>query len=316
MTILTRNFSHSITLAVVIALLTLPSCSWAENATELTPETKTVELSISSEASNEVDEALVAESEKDADNRREAILAEATQALEQTEQALKALEEKRTDDALEALATATGKLDLLIAREPDLALAPTDVSVTYRDILASNDDIETMIEAAEDALDDGRVQDARQLLTGMGSEIVTTVTELPLVAYTATIKEIAPLIDAEEFETAKLELESVLKTVVLTDYVTPLPYLRAEELLTQAEELAELSDRTKEKNQELNGLLAEVRKNLELGEMLGYGNGESYQSLRLELDQIEEKTSDGKHGKGIFDKMNDKMSELWTSITS
>ena len=316
MTILTRNFAHSMTLAVIIALLTLPSCSWAEKATELTPKTKAEELSISSEASNEVDEALVEESEKNADKRRESILAEATQALEQTEQALKALEEKRTDDALEALAIATGKLDLLIAREPDLALAPTDVSVTYRDIVASNDDIETMIEAAEDALDDGRVQDARQLLTGMGSEIVTTVTELPLVAYTAAIKEIAPLIDAGEFDQAKLDLESVLKTVVLTDYVTPLPYLRAEELLKQAEELTELSDRSEEQNDELTGLLAEVRKNLELGEMLGYGSGNNYESLRTELDQIEEKTSDGKHGKGIFDKMSDTMSELWTSITS
>lgn len=188
------------------------------------------------------------------------------------------LEEKRTDDALEALSIATGKLDLLIAREPDLALAPTDVAVTYRDIVASNDDIKTVIDAAEDALDDGRVQDARQLLTGMGSEIVITVTELPLVAYTAAIKEIAPLIDAGEFDQTKLELEAILKTVVLTDYVTPLPYLRAEELLKQAEELAELSGRSEEQN--------------------------------------EEKTSDGKHGKGIFDKMRDTMSELWTSVTS
>ncbi len=211
---------------------------------------------------------------------------------------------------------ATGKLDLLIAREPDLALTPTDVAVTYRDIVASKDDIKTVIYAAEDALDDGRVQDARQLLTGMGSEIVTTVTELPLVAYTAAIKEIAPLIDAGEFEQAKLELEAVLKTVVLTDYVTPLPYLRAEELLKQAEELAEVSDRSEEQNEELAGKLAEVRKNLELGEILGYGSSDSYESLRTDLDQIEEKTSDGKHGKGIFDKMRDTMSELWTSVTS
>jgi len=269
-----------------------------------------------SEATNEADEALVAESEKDADKRRESILTEATEALEQTEEALKALEEKRTVDALEALAVTTGKLELIVAREPDLALAPTDVAVTYREILASNDSVEKVIESAQEALDDGRVQDARYLLDDMGSEIVTTVTQLPLVTYAAAIKEIAPLIDAGEIERAKQELEAVLQTVVLTDYVTPLPYLRAEQLLDSAEVLAENSDRSEEQNEELSRQLAQVRENLELGEILGYGSTDNYAPLYAELDQIEEKTRDGKHGKGVFDTVRSTMSDWWDSIAS
>ncbi len=322
MTIATKKIADSVILATLLVLLALPSCSWAQNTTEKAPETRTEalpmteELPMSSEATDMADEALVAESEKQADKRRETILAEATEALKQTEQALKALEEERIEDALSALAVTTGKLELIVAREPDLALAPTDVSVTYRDILASNDDIERVIDSAEAALDDGRVQDARRLLNGMGSEIVTTVTELPLVTYAAAIKKIAPLIDAGEIKQAKQDLETVLQTVVLTDYVTPLPYVRAEQLLKRAEELAEMSDRSEKQNDELASQLAEVRKNLELGELLGYGNTDSYESLHDELDQIEEKTSDGKQGKGIFDKLRSTMSELWTSVTS
>ena len=221
-------------------------------------------------------------------------MAEATEALKQTEQALKALEEERIENALSALAVTTGKLELIVAREPDLALAPTDVSVTYHDILASNDDIERLIDSAEDALDDGRVQDARRLLNDMGSEIVTTVTELPLETYAAAIKKIAPMIDVGEIKQAKQDLETVLQTVVLTDYVTPLPYVRAEQWLKSAEELAEMSERSEKQNEELASLLVEVRKNMELGELLGYGNSDSYASLHDELDQIEEKTSEGK----------------------
>ena len=310
------KISHSLMLATVLALLALPSCSWAEKANEPAPVKTSEELPMGSEATNEADEALVAESENDADKRRESILTEATEALKQTKEALNALEEKRTEDALEALAVTTGKLELIVAREPDLALAPTDVAVTYREILASNDSVEKVIESALHALDDGRVQDARYLLDDMGSEIVTTVTELPLVTYAAAIKEIAPLIDAGEIERAKQELEAVLQTVVLTDYVTPLPYLRAEQLLDSAQVLAKNSDRSEEQNEELSSQLAQVRENLKLGEILGYGRRDNYAPLYTELDQIEEKTRDGKHGKGVFDIVRSTMSNWWDLIAS
>jgi hypothetical protein len=300
---------------VLLALAATACVSWADEPIKSETE-PAAELSAANEPTDEVEKEIVAKSEKDADKRRESILNEATDALERTEQALKALEEKRIDDALADLAIATGKLDLIVARDPSLALAPTDVAVTYREIFASNADIKAVINAADKALGEGRVQDARHMLSKLGSEVVTTVTQLPLATYPDAIKDIVPLIDDGEIELAKQELETALGTVVLTDYVTPLPYLRAEQMLTQAEKLAETSERSDEQNEELASILSAVREELNLGELLGYGTEGNYASLYEELDKIEGKTSDGKHGKGFFDQMTNRMAEWWSSLTN
>jgi hypothetical protein len=53
--------------------------------------------------------------------------------------------------------------------------------------------------------------------------------------------------------------------------VIPLPKLRAEHLLKQAQELAEKKDRSKEENDKLAKHLQTVREQLQMAELLGYG---------------------------------------------
>lgn len=59
--------------------------------------------------------------------KRKKIMADAVTAVNETKKALKLLDEKKTDEALAALERATGKLELILARDPELALAPVDV---------------------------------------------------------------------------------------------------------------------------------------------------------------------------------------------
>jgi hypothetical protein len=51
---------------------------------------------------------------------REKILTEAKATLDETENAIKALNEDKSNDALAALEKATGKLELILARDPEL----------------------------------------------------------------------------------------------------------------------------------------------------------------------------------------------------
>jgi hypothetical protein len=248
--------------------------------------------------------------------RRKKIMQGAVEALAQTKDALKALDEARIDDALDALAMATGKLELLVARDPELALAPTDVSVSSHDIYGSADAIRIAIKAAEKALDKGEVQKARRILDGMGSEIVLTVTNLPLATYPDAIKAITPLIDDGKIDEARRALQTALNTLVLTDQIVPLPVLRSEALLARAEELAEKADRNDEENEELTNHLSAVRNQLEVAALLGYGDKDDYEPLYAQLDQIARKTEGGDSGKGMFDKFKTSITDLWDSIFS
>ena len=61
---------------------------------------------------------------EEAKSRRRAIIDEANVAISETENAIAALEGNDTTNALESLAAVTGKLEILLARQPDLALTP------------------------------------------------------------------------------------------------------------------------------------------------------------------------------------------------
>lgn len=268
------------------------------------------------EATESVEDEVQSETEKAIAERRQKIMQEAAEALTKTKDVLTALEEGRVDDALEALAVTTGKLELIVAREPELALAPTDVAIVTHDIYATPEAIEAAIERAKNSLDNGEVQKARRILDGLGSELVISVTSLPLATYPDAIKAITPLIDDGKVDEAKRSLQTALNTLVITDSIVPLPVLRSEALLERAEELAEKSDRTDAENEELDNKLAAVRNQLEMAELLGYGDKKDYEPLYAQLDNIRNKTEDGKSGAGFFDKMKDSMSNLWNSILS
>lgn len=268
------------------------------------------------ETTDSVEQDVQEEAGKQAAERRNKIMQEAVDALAQTKDALKALEEERIDDALDALAVTIGKLELIVAREPSLALAPTDISIVTHDLYGTEKAIKAAIDRAENALEDGDVQKARRILSGLGSEMVITVANLPLATFPDAIKAVTPQIDAGEIDEAKAALQAALNTMVLTDHVLPLPVLRSEALLKRAEELASNAERSDDENEELNGHLAAARNQLEMARLLGYGDKDQYRSLFTQLKKIEKNTSEGQSATSQFDEMKASMSELWHSILS
>jgi hypothetical protein len=243
--------------------------------------------------------------------KRKKALADAKSAIAETEKALKALDDKKSDDALHSLALATGKLELILARDPKLALAPIGVSVVTYDILASEDTIKTRIEEAKALLKNGEVQQARKLMAGLASEIEYRTTNIPLATYPSAIKAITPLIDAGKIEEAKAGLQAALSTLVVTTEAVPLPKLRAEYLLKESQGLAEKKNRSAAENDKLKKHLGEARHQLKLAELLGYGKKDSYKSIYDQIADLEKKTSGGKSGKGWFDKLRGLMSKLF-----
>lgn len=237
--------------------------------------------------------------------KRKQTMDEAVTALAETKNALAALDENDTAKALEALAQGTGKLELILARQPELAFAPVDVQTMVHDVFAGTDTIEDLLDDAEHALKHGEVQKARHLLSGMASEIVIKTTSLPLATYPKALSAVAPLIDEGKIDEAKRALQAVLGTLVVSSRVViPLPVERARALLKEAESLAEKSGRSTEEEKRLGAMLDDAREQLEMAELLGYGRKKSdFQAIYDQIKAVKEKAKSGKSGKGFFDEV-------------
>ncbi|EGD7681421.1 hypothetical protein DP268_24230, partial [Escherichia coli] len=207
------------------------------------------------EVVTEVQPEVQKETDSQAADKRKQVLDEAVSALALTKSALAALDEKESARALATLAEVTGKLELIVAREPTLALAPVDVRTIVHDLFANTETVEAMTDEALDALKHGEVQRARRVLALLASEIVITVTNIPLASYPAAVKAVVPLIDQGKIEEAKAALQSALSTLVEERSVLPLPVLRAKLLLKRAEPLVEDGQRSEASNERLETLL-------------------------------------------------------------
>lgn len=260
--------------------------------------------------------AVKGQAEHEMSQQRKQILEEAVSAIHETKKALKALDDKKSNDALKALERATGKLNILLARDPQLALAPIDVAVVSRDVYATTDQIKAVRKQAEDHLENGEIQKARLLIRDLGSEIVISVTSLPLQTYPAAIAAVTPLIDKGKIEEAKEALQAALNTLVVSEHIMSLPLIRAEEKLAKAEELAQKDARSDDDNKALTKLIEEAREQLQLSELLGYGTKKDYKKFYAEIEQIEEKTKGGKSAQGIFAPLKEYLSDLKRSLFS
>jgi len=237
--------------------------------------------------------------------KRKTLVAEAISALQETEAALALLAGNDKPGAVEALARATGKLDIVLAADPKLALAPIDVRVAIHDVVTTPDAVKALRTRAEAALDDGRLQDARHLIADLASEHVIDVTSLPLATYPAAIKQAAALLHDDKPGEAVVVLETALSTLIVEQTVIPLPLARAEALLARAQPLSENPQRSAEEQGTLQRLLADARIQLDLARALGYTTKADLDALYDALKAIEDKADAKESGKGLFDRLGE-----------
>ena len=271
--------------------------SAVERSAEQTPEQKVQE-----------------EIDKKRAERRKAMLAEAHAALDETNTALKALEEGKNKQALEALARATGKLELIVARDPELSLAPVDVAYITHDIYGKPEAIRKARDEAEKLLEDGKVQDARALLSGLASEFIIQVRSLPLATYPEAIKKVSPLIDDGKIEEAKTALRAALNTLVVTNHVHSLPVMRAQQMLDQAQELVKEGEPSEEDRKKIDDLVDGAREQLEMAELLGYGEEEEHEKFRKQIAELEGKIGADEETKGVFAKLRNSLDGFQSSF--
>jgi hypothetical protein len=264
--------------------------------------------------SKSVDAAVAAEIEKIEAQKRATLSQDARSAIDETRNALAALDKGDKQAALAALERATGKLDLLIARDPKMALAPLGVTTVTVDLYATPATVKAVVAEARVDLATDNIQHARHLVDNLASEADIQVAEIPIGTYPAAIKAIAPLVDSGKLDAAKAALYQALNTLVLDVYVVPLPKVRAEAMIAAAENLANKRDRNDDEKNKLRGYIDGTRHEIQLAEALGYGTKDSYKPLYAQLDDIQKKAEGSAFGKGLFDRLRQSVKNFRFSV--
>ncbi|MDD5412515.1 MAG: YfdX family protein [Methylobacter sp.] len=301
-----KKYFHKIatyTALVLISSLSLPVDVFADAEKKQTPSIFST-----------IDKSTAATKRKILAEKEQQIVDEANEAVLGTQQALKALEKNDSKKAISILRTVSGKLDIILAKNPALALIPADIEFDVSDFQGDAKTVEKAIGEADDLLGEGKLQDARQILAQLASEIRVSTINIPLGSFPTAIKDAVALIDTGKSNEAADVLNKVLNMLVETTEVFPLPILRAETLLDEASELENKKDLSKEKSREEILKLADAAKDeLKLAELLGYGNKDDYKVLYTEIDVVKE-TLHSEKSSATWEKIKRTLSELKNKV--
>jgi hypothetical protein len=208
---------------------------------------------------------------------------DAISAIEDTQNAIRAIAGNNTSEALAAIERATGKINILLARNPATALIPVNAEVEVIDTAPVDvQAIRERVMAVERAVSARDYPAARVLLNGLASEIRVRTYNLPLGTYPAALQEAARLLDQNRPQDAGMVLLTALNTLVMIDRVIPLPLVIAQAAINDAEALR---DNDKDGAQRL---LTIARNELDRARELGYaGNDPEYAALNQAITDLE-----------------------------
>jgi hypothetical protein len=223
---------------------------------------------------------------------------DAIAAIEQTVQAIDSIAAGKTADALKGIEEATGKVNIVLARNPELALIPVSVEALIIDTAPRDiDDIEKLGDAADKAILVDDFPTARALLGALRSEVRVRTYNLPLGIYPTALQEAARLLDKDS-QAASIALLAALNTLVTVDQVTPLPLLVAQEAINQAQTSAQKDKNAAQKVVET----AEVELNRAMA--LGYaGQDPEYPALKDDISNLKKQLKGSEDTTSAFSKL-------------
>jgi hypothetical protein len=228
---------------------------------------------------------------------------DATAAIEQTLQAIDRLAAGKTADALKSIEEATGKVNIVLARNPELALIPVSVEALIIDTAPRDiDDIAKLADAVDAAIILDDFPTARALLGALRSELCVRTYNLPLGIYPTALQEAARLLDKDS-EAAGITLLAALNALVTVDQVTPLPLLIAQEAVNQAQTLAQKDKNAAQK------VLETAEFELNRAMALGYtGQDSEYTALKDDISNLKKQLKGSEDTNSAFSKLKARLS--------
>lgn len=236
--------------------------------------------------------------------RRKALLVEAMTAHEEMLKAIVSLQKKDKDAAYKSLTDAAGKLDVVLVRDPNLKLALINVRSNTIDLEVTPEVVKDIVSRAKTQLSEGHIQQARALLGPMVSEIRISTDSLPMDTYPPAIKLASKEINDGKLMEAEQRLLDTLNTIVTVEEIIPLPPMKAELEVLEAERLLKMNEPKNElKNRkEAVDLLNQAKLNLKVGKLLGY---DDYNDINDEITSAQAKINAGTKDTSVFSRLKE-----------
>lgn len=230
---------------------------------------------------------------------------DAAAVITETRAALEAIEKNDKAAALAALERATGKANILLARNPAAAFIPTDAEVQLIETAPADlATISTATDAVSVAINRKDYPLARVLLDSLRSEIRIRSYSLPLATYPAALLEAARLLEAGQTDEAGAALRAALTTIVIVDRSIPLPLIEATSAIASAE-----AARTRDKPAAL-AHLAVGRDALRRAQALGYIETSSATGLETAIAGLERQLRGAGDSTAAFGKLRSDLGDL------
>jgi hypothetical protein len=236
---------------------------------------------------------------------------DAIAAIDQTRNAIHAIAAGKKQEALSDIETATGKINVLVARNPATALIPVQVEVDVIDNAPRDE--KTLKRLSSDAESAVALRDyptARVLLDGLRSEIRQRTYNLPLATYPIALQNAARSLDAGNTDDASNVLLTALNTLVIVDHVTPIPLVLARAAVDAAQ------DKSKTDKNTAQILLKTAANELKLCSQLGYAShAPEYASLNGEIETLQKQLKGTNDTGSFFARLRSDMEKLLNKQT-
>ncbi len=309
-------FARAITMFMVASLVLAGGCKSGENTANAPQATRVGNAQPESQANfdqqrQNAEKQTRPEVEKERQSAQEqanqALDQDAIAAINQTQNAIKAISQNKKDDALAAIEAATGKINILLARNAKAALIPVASEVEVIDAAPLDEKaVQTLDHSVSEAVKNKDYPTARLLLYSLESEIRTRTYNLPLATYPLALQEAARLLDQGKNDDSSNVLGTALNTLVAVDKVTPIPLVLARAAIAAAEE-----QRQKDKNA-AQTLLATAKDQLHRCQELGYAASASeYSALNTSIAQLDKELKSNGDTTSLFAKLKDELSPLF-----
>ena len=234
-------------------------------------------------------------------------------AIDATFKARDAIKNGDTDVALHHIETAVGKIEVLLAREPELALIPISSVVRTEEFVGDIRAIKAIKSKVRQSINKGKYQLARDEISTLGSEVRIETTNIPTISYPLALKASAALIDDGENDLALENLQSMLNTLVVTEKVFPLPIIKAEVMIKEA---LSLDNKSADNQKKIDQLLHNIAYQLLLSEELGYGKENiEYSEMMDSINALRKSVNTNQDTHELFEELKSKVEHFKNTIS-
>ena len=241
-----------------------------------------------------------------------ALIKEALSSLEISAKALKNLEENQKDKAKKNIELALGKLEVILTSKEVPKLLPIENRFIVKNFIGGAKEVDIALKEVKKMMENGKIQEAGELLISLQSELDITTISLPLATYPDALKLASKYLMEDKIEEAKDTLKLALSTFANVQTIIPIPLVNTVELVAVA------SSKAKENKDLALKYLTSAHNELEKAEKLGYisKSATSYKELHTLIEGVEKEVKGPNKAEKLFNELGEKLKEFKSKIFS